>query len=49
MATTESDYYELLGVTRTASDAEIKKRVSHAGARAAPGRLERARREHALP
>ena len=24
MATTESDYYELLGVTRTASDAEIK-------------------------
>ena len=25
MATTESDYYELLGVTRTASDAEIKR------------------------
>jgi molecular chaperone DnaJ len=24
MATTESDYYELLGVSRTASDAEIK-------------------------
>jgi molecular chaperone DnaJ len=25
MATTESDYYELLGVTRTASDAELKR------------------------
>ena len=25
MATTESDYYELLGVPRTASDAEIKR------------------------
>ena len=44
MATTESDYYELLGVSRGASDAEIKQCVPHARARAASRRLERARR-----
>ena len=49
MATTESDYYELLGVSRTASDAEIKQRLPDARARAAPGRLERARRGAQVP
>ena len=47
MATTGRDYYEVLGVPRTAPEADIK-RVPAAGARAAPGRLGRAGRGHAV-
>ena len=44
MATTERDYYELLGVARDADEREIKKAFRAARARAAPRRLRRARR-----
>ena len=47
MATTGRDYYEVLGVPRTAPEADIK-RAPAAGARAAPGRLGRAGRGHAV-
>ena len=49
MATTERDYYEVLGVPRGATDAEIKRAFRYARARASSRRLERAGRRAPVP
>ena len=49
MATTDRDYYELLGVGREASEAEIKRAFRAARARAPSRRVRRAGRPGALP
>ena len=49
MATTERDYYELLGVGRDADDAAIKKAFRALARKLHPGRVHRARRGRAVP